>query len=71
MVFSQKWIILCLEIVDYSMLVNDNVARLITPRRGIHPGDFSSLYLLIIYAEGLTSIIKQPESNGDIHGVKV
>jgi len=61
---------LCVEIVDYSMLVNDNVARLITPCRGLHPGDLSSLYLFIIYVEGLTSIIKQLKSNGDIHGVK-
>ncbi|XP_045822393.1 uncharacterized protein LOC123915300 [Trifolium pratense] len=65
------WIMMCVETVDYSILVNDKVAGPITPSRGLRQGDPLSPYLFIICAEGLTTLIRQAEARGDIHGVKI
>jgi hypothetical protein len=66
-----KWIMMCVETTDYSILVNANVACPITPSRGLRQGDPLSPYLFIICAEGLSALIRQAEARGDIHGVKI
>jgi hypothetical protein len=66
-----KWIMLCVETVDYTVLVNDNVTDTIKPGRGLRQGDPLSPYLFIICAEGLTTLIKHAEARGDIHRVKI
>ncbi|MCI31084.1 RNA-directed DNA polymerase (Reverse transcriptase), partial [Trifolium medium] len=43
----------------------------ITPGRGLRQGDPLSPYLFILVAEGLTSLIHQAVSKGDIHGVRI
>jgi hypothetical protein len=66
-----KWIMMCVETTDYSILVNANVAGPITPSRGLQQGDPLSPYLFIICAEGLSALIRQAEARGDIHSVKI
>jgi hypothetical protein len=72
--FSQQWIgwiMLCVETVDYSVILNGNPVGPIIPGRGLRQGDPLSPYLFIICAEGLSSLINQAENRGDIHGVKI
>jgi hypothetical protein len=65
------WIMMCVETIDYSIVVNNNTTEPITPSRGLRQGDPLSPYLFIICAEGLSSLMKQAEARGDIHGVKI
>jgi hypothetical protein len=66
-----SWIMLCVESVDYSIIVNGNSVGPIIPGRGLRQGDPLSPYLFIICAEGLSALIRQAEARGDIHGVKI
>jgi len=71
--FSQqwvKWIMMCVQSVDYSVLVNIEAVGPIIPCRGLRQGDPLS-HLFIICAEGLSSLIRQVEASGTIHGVKI
>ena len=69
--FSQQWIMLCVETVDYPVLVNGSVTGPIIPGRGLRQGDPLSPYLFIICAEGLYALIRKAKSRGDINGVKI
>lgn len=72
--FSQKWIgwiMLCVEIVDYSVDMNGNMVGLIVPGRGLRQGNPLSPYLFILCSKGLLALIKQAESRGDIHQIKI
>ncbi|WJX93691.1 hypothetical protein P8452_75185 [Trifolium repens] len=66
-----NWIMLCVETVDYSVLVNGNVTESIKPSRGLRQGDPLSPYLFIICAEGLSALIRSTEARCDLHGVKI
>ncbi|CAJ2636059.1 unnamed protein product [Trifolium pratense] len=68
--FSQQWIgwiMLCVETVDYSIIVNGNMVGPVVPGRGLRQGDPLSPYLFIICAEGLSALIRQAENRGDLH----
>ena len=66
-----NWISMCIEIVDYSVLVNGSVAGPIILGRGLRQGDPLSPYLFIICAKGLSAFIRKAEARGNINGVKI
>jgi hypothetical protein len=66
-----NWIIMCLNSVQYSILINGESVGPINSGRGLRQGDPLSPYLFILCAEGLTTLIKKYEGRGDIHGIKV
>jgi len=56
------WMTMCVEYIDYSVLVNGEHVGAIIPRRVLRQGDPPSSYLFIICAEGLSSLIRDAES---------
>ena len=72
--FHHKWIGLmteCISSVSYSILINGEPQGNIHPSRGLRQGDPLSLYLFLLCAEGLHSLIKKAESSGDMQGVSL
>lgn len=57
-----KWIIICMEIMDYYMVVNGSIIGPITLGRGLRQGDPLSPYLFFLCSEGLQALIKQAEA---------
>ena len=72
--FSEKWIrwiMLCVETVDYTVLVNGVQVGLLIPGRAIRQGDPLSPYLFIFCAEGLSALISDAERRGVITGTRI
>ena len=69
--FRERWINLvmgCVKAVSYSVLVNGEPCGMIFSTRGIRQGDPLSPFLFLLCTEGLNSLIKKVELQGDIHG---
>lgn len=66
-----KWIQMCIESISYFVLVNQEQAGPISPRRGIRRGDPLSPYLFTPCSNGLTELIKQLGAHGDLNGVSI
>jgi hypothetical protein len=67
--FSDKWVhwmAMCVESVDYSVLVDP-----VIPGCGLRQGDPLSPCLLILCAEGLSSLISRAEATGDLTGTSI
>jgi len=72
--FNQKWIqwmVMSIEFVDYSVLVNGEHVGPVIPGRGLRQGDPLSLYLFIICAESLSSLIRDAEERQVISGTSI
>jgi hypothetical protein len=72
--FSDKWVhwmSMCVESVDYSVLVNGEKVGPIIPGRGLRQGDPLFPYLLILCTEGLSALIGRAEAIGDIIGTSI
>jgi len=72
--FDHKWFYwmnLCVESVDYYVLVNGETIGLIILGHGLRQGDPLSLYLFIIYAEGISSLICDAEAQNNILGTRI
>ena len=59
----------CISTVTYSLKINGVPSGYITPTRGLRQGDPLSSYLFLIFAEGLSALIKKSVENGVLHGV--
>lgn len=60
--FDVKWVQLvmtCVTSVQYSVLVNGTPGKSFIPSRGIRQGDLISLYLFLLCAEVLSSLLSQ------------
>jgi len=66
-----NWMTMCMESVNYQVLINGEKVGPIVPKRGLRQGDPLSPSLFILCAEGLSALLKRTEARGDIHGVKV
>jgi len=62
---------LCVESVDYSVLVNGTQVGPIIPGCGLRQGDPLSPYLFIICVEGLSSLIRDAETRDVLIGTKI
>ena len=70
--FAQRWVDLVMECVStptYSILINGVPQGYIHPSRGVRQGDPFSLFIFLICAEGLSSLIRKAELAGLIHGI--
>ena len=65
------WMSMCVESVDYFVLVNGTQVGPIVPGRGLRKGDPLSPYLFIICVEGLSSLICDAEARDILTGTKV
>ena len=61
---------MCLQCVNPSMVVNENLVSYISLGRGLRQGDPLSPYIFIL-CTGVSPFLKNNEVKGDIHGVKV
>jgi hypothetical protein len=66
-----QWIMLCIETVDHTILVNGTQVGPLVPGRGLRQGDPLSPYLFIICAEGLSALISDAELRGVINGTRI
>ena len=72
--FNEKWVELvmeCVSTVSCSLLINGDPMGNIKPSRGIRQGDPLSLYLFLLYLEGLHRMIQKAANIGDIQGVSI
>ena len=72
--FHEKWVrlvMLCISSVKYWININGTDVGPIIPERGLRQGDPLSPYLFILCVEGLSSLIRDSERKGELHGCKV
>ena len=72
--FHERWIsliMMCVTIVEYSVLINEEAKGKINTTRGLRQGDPISPYLFLLCTEGLSAMLKKEESDGQIKGVVV
>ncbi|GAA0165248.1 hypothetical protein LIER_39941 [Lithospermum erythrorhizon] len=71
---SAKWvqtIMVYVESVTYSLLINGEHVGYVKPGRGLRQGDPLSPYLFIVCTEGLISLLNGACTNGDLQGIKL
>lgn len=72
--FAKDWvrlIMMCVTTVKYQVVYEDDLLGPIIPQRGLRQGDPLSPYLFILCAEGLSTLLRDKEQRGKIHGCKV
>ena len=69
---SEKWVDLAMETIcttSYSILINGKPTGFITPSCGIRQGDLLSLYLFLLCAEGLSSMLQKATETQQLQGL--
>jgi len=66
-----RWILMCVEIVDYSVIVNNEDVEPIISRTGLRHGCPLSAYLFILCSEGLSALVQRSERIGDLHDISI
>lgn len=72
--FKSQWINLIMNsitTVNCNVLVSGRPGKLITPTRGLRQGDPLSPFLLIMYVQGLSSLLNGLKQQGLIQGATV
>ncbi|XP_042988698.1 uncharacterized protein LOC122316231 [Carya illinoinensis] len=72
--FNTQWIdllMMCVKTVSFSVLINGEPKRPIIPSRGLRQGDTLSPYLFLLCIEGLISLLKKAEGNGEITPIRI
>lgn len=69
--FDTKWIMECVSIVEYTLLLNGSMTRSFKPSQGLRQGDHLSPYLFLLCANVLSISLTQVEELKKIKGVKV
>ena len=72
--FDSDWVDLimaCVTSVRYQVCLNHEFSDYIYPSRGLRQGDPLSPYLFLLCAEGLTSLLRHEEREGNLLGIKV
>lgn len=70
--FHERWIslaMMCVKTMSFSVLINGEPRGKIIPTRGLRQGDPISLYLFLLCAEGLSTILWDEVKMGKIKGV--
>lgn len=62
------WIMECVQLVTYSVLINGEPTEPITPTRGIRQGDSLSPYLFLLCFEGLNGLIEKVVAGRHLEG---
>ena len=63
-----SWLMLCISIVEYFVLLNGTVVGSVVPGRGLRQRFPLSPYLFIVCAKGLFAMIRDSEARGVFHG---
>jgi hypothetical protein len=66
-----EWVMTCVSTVHYSVRFNGVPSHSFFPSRGLWKGDPLSPYLVLLVADGLSSLLRHSESVGQIDGLKV
>ena len=66
-----NWVMGCITVPSFSILINGKPYGNIRPSRGICQGDPLSLYLFLLCAEDFTSLLAKAEMDRRIKGVSI
>ena len=72
--FQERWIslmMMCVNTVSYSMLINGEPNGRIAPTRGLRNGDPISPYLFLLCAEGLSAMLRRDKAENNFRGISV
>lgn len=72
--FHEKWaslVMIYISFASYSILINGELFEHIILTQGLWQGDFLSPFLFLIYAKGLSMLLKKAESRDAIHRVRI
>lgn len=66
-----NFIIQCASTVSYFVVLNGEVGRVFSPRRGLREGDSVSPYMFLICSEGLSSLMRMASHDGLVKRAKI
>ena len=61
----------CVSTMTYSIHINGKPKGHIIPSKGLRQGDPLSPYLFLIYAKGLSALIKKVVNDGSMEGISI